>query len=151
MSWSSTAPAALAALHLAATSLESDTVGVYDGPNVSGTAKRAAIIVGYESDTSAAIEHQFDFASAAVSPTRETYVINNHIIAVKGGNDIAGARVLAYQILGQFGELLAQDPFLGGVVMSCRISDASLTQAQTKRGAEVALSVAVTVQATSNH
>lgn len=138
MAWASTQPAAIDALVAALrNTTRLDPQIVLDGPTVSGASMSEAVTVGWtgdETDTTA-VDGTLVQEGAAVEPSREQFTITCAASVVRGGGDITAARARAYELLSAVGAVLAADKTLGGVVMSARVGEVTLTQAQPTRGA----------------
>lgn len=129
MSWGSTAPAAMAGL---AAALGGLSVRVLDGPVAADPGLKEAVTVGWQDDTTAAVDAVVDPGVHAAD--RETYTINNAVMVLKS-KDIVAARVRAFEIFGQVGALIKADRTLGGAVMRAAVVSWSLSLAQGSGGA----------------
>lgn len=140
MAWGSSTPAAIENLLAAIGAVKDAETGLRDGPRVVADGINEAITVGYVDDTDeTAVTGSMEYEGLAVAPLRETYSIRCAASVRNGAKDITAARSRAYELLAAVGGALAADKTLGGVVLSARIGDMTLSQDQTSRGADVVL------------
>jgi len=138
MAWSSSVPEAydaLMGLLLSAASLED--VRILDGPVVTEDAIMEAVIVGFEDESVSAVEEGTN-EPEGLSRARdfETFTINCAALVLLGSStDMPTARRRVYELFGAVGEVLAEDPRLGGAVGMATLGSHTLTQPQTPQGA----------------
>lgn len=132
MAWSTSAPAALAALVAAwraAPGLAAPVV-VHDGPVPTGSAALALVVAGWNGhgNDEASIEGQNTPEGLAGIPDREQYSIRCAVVVFNGSSDIVAARTRAYELFAACGAAVAADRTLGGTVMRAVIGAPSLLQ-----------------------
>lgn len=150
MPWQSTAPDVIDALVAAfrtATGIEA--VNVVDGPEVSGSRRTEAVMVGWDDDdlgVPAFDSGTFDRDSFRADPLRERYTVNCAVRVRHGGKDVPAARRRAFQIKAACLAVLMADPSLGGLVLTALPGAWTGTQ-RTVSGAEFLLPFAIEIDA----
>lgn len=138
MTWRSTVPDALDALVALAEQLKDAQTAAYDGPEVKGSRKRRAIIVGYDTEQASAVEHQFEEGGYSPNQPESYRVLCRVEVGTGSAIRLSAARVDAYDLFGQFAALIYADATLGGVVMTAQIGEAAYSPSQSA-GAAVAV------------
>lgn len=149
MAWASTVPTAIVNL-VEALQASPDLVdtSVKDGPTVSGETLTEVVTVGFtDTEDTTSIEGIFAFEGAVNTPNREQYTIRCAASVMRGDGDMPTARTRVYQLFAAAGDAIAADKTLGGVVMSARPSEMSLTQTQSSKGAVATITFDVAVDA----
>lgn len=136
MSWTSSVPGAITGL-LAAYRASPDLaepVAVRDGPVVTGSQARDAVIVGWygmEQDE-LAVEGQDTPEGLGGSPDREQFSIRCAAMSTNADGlpeeALTAARARAYELLAACGAAVAADRTLGGAVMRATMGASSLRQ-----------------------
>lgn len=149
MAWASTAPAAIAGLvAVLAASPDLAGVGLRDGPRVVADGATEVVTVGFtDEDNPAVVDGSMTYEGLAVAPLRETYSVRCAAVVRRGSGDITDARGRAYELLAAVGGVLAADKTLGGVALSARVGDVTLSQDQTSKGAAATVAFSVDVDA----
>lgn len=144
MTWQSTAPAALDALVALAEQLKGEKTAVYDGPEVRGTRKAEALIIGYETDRTPAVEHQFA-ENGLTANARERFRVNCRIEVAQGSaKRLSIARARAYSILTSYADLINADETLGiDRLLNAMIGTAEYSPSQSAGGAVAVIEFAV--------
>jgi len=144
MTWQSTAPAALDALVALAEQLKGEKTAIYDGPEVRGTRKAEALIIGYETDRTPAVEHQFT-EDGLTANARERYRVNCRIEVAQGSaKRLSNARARAYAILTAYADLINADETLGvDRLMNAMIGMVEYSPSQSSGGAVATVDFAV--------
>jgi hypothetical protein len=133
-------------------------VEIYDGPVVTESRALEAIAVGFTGERMSrtgaypepmgpVIQGEAVITGVVVSPQEETYTIQSMIAVKNGVKNIVKARVRAYALLGDCGQILAADKTLDGTVGMASIGAHSLTQDQTPKGAIATLVFGIDVRA----
>lgn len=149
MAWSSTVPAALAAILELFKSADLGDAEVFDGPEVTGSSAKQVVVVGWytqESDTLAA-DGAVTMEGLAGDPDREQYVIRCAALVLDGGGDLAAARARAYELAAACGALIAANRTLGGLVLRAGVTSQALRQDQPQGGARAIVEFGVGVDA----
>lgn len=157
MAWSSTVPAAMAAL--VTTWRQSPDlappVAVRDGPEVTASSARDVVVAGWygvEGDE-LAVEGQDTMEGLVGSPDREQYVIRCAAIHKSGTSGppsagvIAKARQRAYELLAACGAAIDADRRLGGTVMRATVGASSLRQVPDPKGITAIVEFTVEIDA----
>lgn len=151
MAWTSRLPAAMDSL---AAALERWAglagVTVRDGPSTSQATVQEVVSVGYTGgDGESDAESTLLTEGLGGGVDREQFTIRCAAAVLQGGDDIAGARRRAYELLAQAGAAIAADRSLGGSVMRAMVGSHSLTQGLTPQGAQVVVVFEVSCDAYS--
>lgn len=149
--WSSTAPAALAALlaALQAAPALAAPVDVRDGLKVGNSAATDAVIVGWNGKPgeALAIDATTGMEGLSGDPDREQYTIACAALSLNGAGDMTAARAGAYALLSAAGAAIAANRTLGGVVLRAGIVSHSLLQEPVQAGARATVQFGVGVDA----
>lgn len=142
MGWSSRVPDILAALVAFAQSAP-ELVGVVvrDGPVMEQGTDLQVLYIGWgggAEDTDVDVQVSED--DLAGSPSQESVTVRCTAWVASGDTDTVTARAAAYGIVSGLGAAIDRDRRLGGVVMRAMIGGHTLTQQQTPRGAQAAIS-----------
>lgn len=153
MPWSSTVPAVLAAIVTAFKDSPglAAPVAVRDGPVVTGSNARDAVIVGWtgaENDD-LAVEGQDVPEGLSGEPDREQYTVRCAAMSLDGGGDVARARTRAYELLAACGAAIYADRRLGGIVMRATMGASSLRQLADEKGLTAIVEFMIDVDAYS--
>jgi hypothetical protein len=149
MVWTSKLPAAMDAMVAAFGSAESlKGVTVRDGASVSQATVLEVVSVGYtgtegENDADATLLTE----GLGGDPDREQFTIRCAAAALKGSTELPAARARAYELFAAAASVIAANRTLGGTVMRAMIGSHSLTQWQTKDGAQAVVSFEVSCDA----
>ena len=157
MSWSSSVPAALAALVAAfrASPGLASPVDVRDGPVVTSATARDVVVVGWrgQENDELAVEGADVPEGLAGIPDREQYSIRCAAISVCATGDAAAAIVTArtrvYELVAACGAAIAADRKLGGAVMRATMGAGSLRQVPDQNGLVATVEFAVDIDAFS--
>jgi hypothetical protein len=149
MGWSSKVPGILTRLvEIARAAPGLEGVVVRDGPLLEQGTDLRVLYIGWGGGTEDTdvdvIVSEDDLAG---SPSQETTTVRCTAWASSGDTDVAAVREQAYAIVSGLGAAIDADRRLGGLVMRAMISGHTMTQQQTSRGAQAA--VTFEVQATS--
>jgi len=138
MAWASKLPLAMDALVAAFQDWPGLAgVTVRDGPSTSQATVQEVVSVGYTGgDDETDAESTLLTEGLGGSPDREEFTIRCAAAVLRGGDDIAGVRRRAYELMGEAGAAVAADRTLGGAVMRAMVSSHSLTQGLTQQGAQ---------------
>jgi hypothetical protein len=149
MGWSTSLRPALDRLVQLAQSAESLVgVTVRDGPSLESDTDLRVLYIGWSGgDTDTDAETQVGAEGLDGNPDREASVIRCTAFVRNGDADIPTTRADAYDIVSGLGAALDTDRTLGGTVMRASIGSHTLTQQQTSRGANVAISFEVDLDA----
>lgn len=138
MTWTSRLPAAMDGLAAAFEGWAGLAgVTVRDGPSTSQATVQEVVSVGYTgADGESDAESTLLTEGLGGGVDREQFTIRCAAAVLQGGDDIAGARRRAYELLAQAGAAIAADRSLGGAVMRAMVGSHSLTQGLTPQGAQ---------------
>lgn len=144
--WGSTIPAALDAL-VDAFKVATDAQ-VVKGPNVSGTARKEVVLVGWDG-LNENLSVQLDLAEFDRARSRQTerYTIVGAVLVTSGSTNLDPFIARAFEIFGQLGEALISDKTLAGAVTDAKLSNAGLDLSQIASGALVRIPYTVSVLA----
>jgi hypothetical protein len=136
----------VAALHdLQATTL--DGTDVLDGPVVSGSTALKAITIGYQpEDTLIGVDGESDREDMTAGRSRGKFSINCQAAVLAGSTEqaaVSQARRDACGLVDIVGGALADDPKLGGAVMSAQITHFTMAQAASQKGPLVVMAFVV--------
>lgn len=142
MGWSSRVPDVLAQLVAVARSApELAGAVVRDGPALEQGTDLRVLYIGWGGGTEDTdVDVQVSEDDLAGSPSQESAVIRCTAWAASGDTDIPVVRTQAYGIVSGLGAAIDRDRRLGGLVMRVMVGGHTLTQQQTARGAQVAIS-----------
>lgn len=145
MAWSSRVPDVLDRLvSIARAASELDGVVVRDGPALEQDTDLQVLYIGWGGGTEDTdVETQVSEDDLAGSPSQETTTIRCTAWARSGDTDITTVRGQVYAIVSGLGAAIDRDRRLGGLVMRAMIGGHALTQQQTSRGAQAAITFEV--------
>lgn len=145
MAWTSKVPDVLAQLVAIATAApELEGVVVRDGPLLEQDTDLRVLYVGWGGGTEDTdVETQVSEDDLAGSPSQETATIRCTAWARSGDTDVPSVRSQVYAVVSGLGAAIDRDRRLGGAVMRAMIGGHALTQQQTSRGAQAALTFEV--------
>lgn len=139
MTYSSSVPAAIAALVAAFTaspSLGAAGVPVRDGPLLTSATGTEAVAVGYTGDQNlAVVTGTATPEGLGAGPDRERYAVTCAAEVIDPGGNLPAARIRAYQLHAACGAAIAADHTLGTTVLRAVPGPGSLVQQQTTAGA----------------
>lgn len=146
MGWQTAIPAALDRLvQIAEQAPELEGVTVRDGPKVEDRTQLKVLYIGWSGGTEDTdVETQVASEGLGGNPDREQATIRCTAWVLAGETDVQSVRQEAYDIASGLGAAIDRDRTLGGAVMRAAIGSHTLTQQQTGRGAQAALTFEVT-------
>jgi len=130
--------------------LNSAGVPAVDGAIVSDASSSEAVVIGWVSaeDGTGVVQGVSTVDGGGPAPAHESYTIRCGILVNDGNaSRLPAARDRACQLYGQIGQVLAEDPTLGGLATLVNLSDFSLDQVQDAAGATVTIAFGVAVDA----
>ncbi|MFI0900566.1 hypothetical protein [Streptomyces sp. NPDC020983] len=120
-------------------------VVVRDGPMMEQGTDLRVLYIGWGGGTEDTdVETQVSENDLNGSPSQETTTIRCTAWAASGDTDVPSVRAQAYAMVSGLGAAIDRDRRLGGAVMRAMIGGHALTQQQTSRGAQAALTFEVT-------
>lgn len=140
----STIPAAIDAL-LAVFGTALPDVQVIDGDPVVDL-EPDYVVVGYSADRGS-VDAEASRASLDSLDETETYEVSVLISSERGDEEMKPVRDRCFEIRRAMRTALAEDPTLGGLVLSARIIVVNFDQAQNKRGAVAEAQLIVLIEA----
>jgi len=145
MGWQTEVPGALARLvEVAEQAPELDGVTVRDGPKIEDSTVRQVLYIGWSGGTEDTdVETQLASEGLGGNPDREQAAIRCTAWVSAGETDVPSVRTAAYAIVSGLGAAIDRDRTLGGSVMRASIGSHTLTQQQTGRGAQAAITFEV--------
>lgn len=145
MGWQTTVPDALARLaQIAGEAPELEGVTVRDGPAIEDATVRRVLYIGWSGGTEDTdVEAQVAGEGLGGTRDQEQATIRCTAWVSAGETDVPPVRAAAYAIVSGLGAALDRDRTLGGAVMRVSMGGHTLTQQQTSRGAQAAISFEV--------
>jgi hypothetical protein len=142
MGWSSRVPDILDRLvEIARVAPDLAGVVVRDGPVMEQDTDLRVLYIGWGGGTEDTdVDAQVSEDDLSGSPSEETVTIRCTAWVASGDTDPAVVRTAAYGIVSGLGAAIDADRRLGGLVMRAAIGGHTLTQQQTSRGAQAAIS-----------
>lgn len=141
MDWASRLPDIIDRLmEIAGAAPELEDTVVRDGPALESDTDLSVLYIGWgggTDDTDA--EAQVQGEGLGGNPDREQPMVRCTAWVSSGETDLAPVRRAAFGIMSGMGAAVARDRRLGGLVMRAQMGSYSLTQQQTSRGAQAAV------------